>query len=80
MQVCGVLRQLSRVHALAGDLGRAALSLDQCLQAEILLYGTSSRRAQASRLRLQEMMQLSPCFVKHHSLVTAESGGLGVQF
>ncbi|XP_063851325.1 tetratricopeptide repeat protein 23-like isoform X2 [Scylla paramamosain] len=59
-QVCGVLRQLSRVHALAGDLVRAALALDQCLQAETLLYGTSSRRAQASRLRLQEMMQKLP--------------------
>ncbi|XP_045105661.1 tetratricopeptide repeat protein 23-like isoform X2 [Portunus trituberculatus] len=59
-QVCGVLRQLSRVHALAGDLGRAALALDQCLQAETLLYGTSSRRAQASRLRLQEMIQKLP--------------------
>ncbi|XP_050704072.1 uncharacterized protein LOC126989545, partial [Eriocheir sinensis] len=59
-QVCGVLRQLSRVYALSGDLGRAALALDQCLQVEILLYGTSSRRAQASRIRLQEMMQKLP--------------------
>lgn len=59
MQVCGVLRQLSRVYALAGNLGQAALALDQCLQAEILQYGTSSRRAEASRLRLQEIIQLS---------------------
>lgn len=57
-QVCGVLRQLSRVHALKGDLSAAASALDQCLHAEILIYGSSSRRAQASRLRLRELIQL----------------------
>ncbi|XP_069978214.1 uncharacterized protein [Penaeus vannamei] len=59
-QVCGVLRQLSRVHALKGDLSAAASALDQCLHAEILIYGSSSRRAQASRLRLRELIQHLP--------------------
>ncbi|XP_042218442.1 tetratricopeptide repeat protein 23-like isoform X2 [Homarus americanus] len=56
VQVCGVLRQLSRVHALSGDFSPAASALDQCLHAEISIYGSSSRRAQASRLRLQDMI------------------------
>nr|XP_045593996.1 tetratricopeptide repeat protein 23-like isoform X1 [Procambarus clarkii]XP_045593997.1 tetratricopeptide repeat protein 23-like isoform X1 [Procambarus clarkii] len=63
-QVCGVLRQLSRVHALSGDLSAAASALDQCLQVETLIYGSSSRRAQASHLRLQEMIQKLPLSVR----------------
>ncbi|XP_068220762.1 uncharacterized protein [Palaemon carinicauda] len=59
-QVCGVLKQLSRVHSLNNDLNAAASALDQCLHAEILIYGSSSRRAQASRLRLREIIQHLP--------------------
>ncbi|XP_066989893.1 tetratricopeptide repeat protein 23-like [Macrobrachium rosenbergii] len=59
-QVCGVLKQLSRVHSLNNDLNAAASALDQCLHTEILIYGSSSRRAQASRLRLREIIQHLP--------------------
>lgn len=59
-QVCGVLRQLYRVHSLNGDPSAAASTLDQCLHVETLIYGSSSRRAQASHLRLQEMIQKLP--------------------
>ncbi|KAK7086115.1 hypothetical protein SK128_006425, partial [Halocaridina rubra] len=60
IQVCGVLKQLSRVHTLNNDLNAAASALDHCLQAETLIYGSSSRRAQASHLRLRELIQHLP--------------------
>ncbi|KAK3864683.1 hypothetical protein Pcinc_029651 [Petrolisthes cinctipes] len=63
-QVCGVLRQLSRILALSGDMSGAAMTLDQCLHSETLIYGTSSRRAQASRLRLQDLIQKLPLAMK----------------